>query len=126
MHENKPTSKELLILKKIEILNLLRDKTTNEVSVIVGIPLQSVRNYKAHFKAYSEEEIDRAIRILEDNLSTTPSIFNYDKQENCEPRRIYFHCYDCSFSATENNLKGIKEHIKRCKVNTKLLTKQSL
>lgn len=129
-----PTEKKNLTqLEVIELLTLLKDHSEQEVADHFGITHQAVNYYKQKYgvpvnmgKKERNIIIDRIIAQLEKDGTEPMSEKDYKKQESCIPKRFYFKCHTCGFTASENNIQGIRDHLDRCTVRHSLLTEQTI
>lgn len=121
-----PTKRHLNSLEVIELLTLLKTESHTTIAAHMDISVQTVRFYKRKYCADSPQRIDQIVAQLYRESNEYMGI-DYEQQEICIPKKLYFKCHTCQFSASENNIQGILDHLGRHRsIEKKLLTEQTI
>lgn len=105
------------IIAKIEFLEYLRDYGAEQTKVKYEMSPKELKYLKQKHQAYDSDKINREIYKLENKLTGTADFppRDYPKQKVCIPQKMYFKCFTCGFTGSENNIEEVQEHIGRCK-----------
>lgn len=110
--ERKKNSKILSIDDLIKLLNLLKTSTPEKIAEHFNITPRAVQYTRKKYNAYSDKEIDDAVRMINvrrgQNCDYPPR--DYDLQESCEHHdcTVFLKC-KCTLTLGENELDRVIE-----------------
>lgn len=94
------------------------EKSYKEIAEHFNISVNSVDYHKRKYNITNGNKDRIRIARLKINAELKESgNFTKDQYANqaiCIPTKFYFHCHDCQFTGSENNIDGIKDHLSRC------------
>lgn len=102
-------TKILSPLDTIEFLTRLKTQTLEHIAKHFKITIQSARRQKRKYRAYSDEQIDEAIRKIEREIALEVKKVpqrDYEKEEKCNHNfcTLFIKCPFCTLVLGENEL----------------------